>query len=178
MQLGSKDQSTRWRERDIILHYRSYLGGEAARASNRFCGGSSEFSFWMELADIKFVLTELGYTHIEMEGIYPSSQNGPACFLLHRGNVRAGVGTNISPNYEASVCVRWPPAKMRRVTVRCSAGSRPGGHWGHRANTVQLASTTPRRVENDRSISSQTHTNCGVARRLCRHGSAALAQNM
>jgi SAM-dependent methyltransferase len=78
---GSKDQSTRWRERDIILHYRSYLGGEAARASNRFCGGSSEFSFWMELADIKVVLTELGYTHIEMEGIYPSSQNGPACFF-------------------------------------------------------------------------------------------------
>ena len=79
---SAKDKTVRYAEREIKLHYRSYISGATERATNLFAGGAEEFSFWMELPDIKFVLSNLGFHRTEIGVDSPDHPPGPACYFL------------------------------------------------------------------------------------------------
>ncbi|MGF6253768.1 class I SAM-dependent methyltransferase [Ensifer sp. LBL] len=70
--------------RDITLHWRSYL---EIKPGQPFSGGSSDFSYWMELPDILFVLDKLGFDGIQMGVNNPAFPPGPACFFLASSNL-------------------------------------------------------------------------------------------
>jgi len=78
----SKDRVVSYAGRDIKLHYRNYTSSEAERATNLFAGGPDQFSFWLELPDIMFVLRHLGFARVDMGFDNPDHVPGPACFFL------------------------------------------------------------------------------------------------
>lgn len=75
----ANDKVVRFRDRDIRLHWRSYM--EQTNATN-FSGGSEQYSYWMELDDIKYVFSEMGFGNITMGIDNPNHPPGPACFFV------------------------------------------------------------------------------------------------
>jgi hypothetical protein len=65
-------------EREITLHYRSYV----YKKGRLFTGGPDEYSYWMSKEDILAVLAQHGLVHVVMALDEPQSSRGPACFLL------------------------------------------------------------------------------------------------
>lgn len=76
---ADNDKIVNFRGRDIRLHWRSYLSLDGA---NLFSGGSENFSYWMELEDIKFVFNSFGFENIVMGVNNPQHPPGPACFFI------------------------------------------------------------------------------------------------
>lgn len=76
---SANDKVVRFRGREIRLHWRSYM--EHANVTN-FSGGSEQYSYWMELDDIKYVFSELGFKTITMGINNPHHPPGPACFFV------------------------------------------------------------------------------------------------
>ena len=74
------DREIQYRGRLIKLHYRSYL--EIATAS--FSGGADQYSYWLEKNDILYILSELGYSQIDIGIDNPEHPPGPAMFFLAR----------------------------------------------------------------------------------------------
>jgi hypothetical protein len=62
------------------VHRYSY--GSEALSSQTFCGGSAEFSYWMERDDILACLRHYGFTEIEIEFDHADHQNGPSFAIL------------------------------------------------------------------------------------------------
>lgn len=75
----ANDKIVDFRGRKIHLHWRSYL--EHARGGT-FSGGSEQYSYWMELDDIKYVFAEMGFDTLTMGIDNPLHPPGPACFFV------------------------------------------------------------------------------------------------
>jgi hypothetical protein len=65
-------------DREIILHYRSYV----QKKGRLFTGGPDEYSYWMSKDDIISILADEGLVHVVMGGDDPQLSRGPACFLM------------------------------------------------------------------------------------------------
>jgi hypothetical protein len=65
--------------RTICLHYRSYM---TIDDTGLFSGGSDQFSFWLELDDIRFIMHKLGFDQIHIGIDNPDYPPGPACFFM------------------------------------------------------------------------------------------------
>jgi hypothetical protein len=66
------------------LHHRTYELDHTLPHSNFFSGGEMSYSYWMEKADIIFLLNVLGYQRIDFIGDEPDYPLGPAFCLLGR----------------------------------------------------------------------------------------------
>jgi hypothetical protein len=61
-----------------IMHRQEYLGSLQTKG---FCGGTEEYSYWLEREDILTVLARCGFNHIEIGHEQPDHPHGP-CFGL------------------------------------------------------------------------------------------------
>ena len=77
---ASRDTTVEFAGRPIRLRHRNYM----ETAGLGFSGGGENFSYWMERADIMFVLNTLGYEHIQIGIDNPDHPPGPAMFFIAR----------------------------------------------------------------------------------------------
>jgi hypothetical protein len=80
---ASKDLIHQVSGRSIRLHHRNYQNPDDG-APPLFSGGGEQYSYWMEKDDILFILTNLGYTRIDLGGDEPRYAPGPAFWLVAR----------------------------------------------------------------------------------------------
>lgn len=74
-----KDTELYYKGRKIVLHHRDYPDPSS---NSKYAGGSSEYSYWMELEDIFYVLQMNGFSSIQMGINNPEHSHGPACFFI------------------------------------------------------------------------------------------------
>jgi hypothetical protein len=72
------DKRVKAGDREIVLHYRSYV----QKKGRLFTGGPDEYSYWMSKDDIIAILAEEGLVHVVIGGDDPHLNRGPAFFLM------------------------------------------------------------------------------------------------